>query len=364
MVEPPGDERQLDILRGAVENTNEAFVTIDEHHRVLFFNRAAEEIFGYSRDEVLGHDLTAIMTPRCARDHRRAVDRYVRTRAPRRIVHVSEITATRKSGQAFPADISFSVSEQGGKRYFTGIVRDLTETRALQEQVRRAERLAALGHVVAEITHEIKNPLMMIGGLARQLLRAAGDEKIRRKLQIITEEVSRLEALLKELRLYYQPRALEAEEVELRELMTSLQSLIAEDCRRDGIRLDVALPRESLPVLGDRDKLQQVFLNLTKNAIEAMPDGGRLRIKAERRKDHAEVVIADTGCGISGADKEKIFSPFYTTKKQGSGLGLSLSKRIVEDHHRGRLQCRSEQGKGAVFTVSLPLDPGATPRNA
>ncbi len=361
MGEPPGDERHLDILRGAVENTNEAFVTVDENHRVLFFNKAAEDIFGYSRAEVLGRDLATIMTPGCARDHRRAVGRYVRTRAPRRIAHATEITASRKNGETFPADISFSVSEQAGKLYFTGIVRDLTETRELEEQVKRAERLAALGRLVAEITHEIKNPLMMIGGFARQLLQAAQDDKNRHKLQIITEEVDRLEALLKELQAYYQPVALKAEKVDLRPLLASLQSLITENCHRTGIRLEFAIPREPLPVLGDRDKLAQVFLNLAKNAVEAMPDGGTLRIQAGRRKGRAEVIIADTGCGIPEADKGKIFSPFYTTKKQGSGLGLSLSKRIVEEHHGGRLECRSEAGKGSVFTVSLPLESDGMP---
>jgi PAS domain S-box-containing protein len=181
--------KELSLLQRAVENTNEAFVTIDQSHRVLFFNRAAERIFGYSRDEVIGHDLDIIMSPACSRDHRRAVERFVTTRQPKRIGHATELLATRKTGETFPANISFSVAEVDGAMYFTGIVTDLTETKALQERIIRSERLAALGKMVAEINHEIKNPLMMIGAFAGQLTRKIKDRQSREKLNIIVEKL-------------------------------------------------------------------------------------------------------------------------------------------------------------------------------
>ena len=121
--------KEVTIIKSAVENTNEAFVTIDQNHKVLFFNRAAEKISGYSREEVLGHDLDVIMAPICSRNHREAVDRYIKTGIPKRIGHASELLATRKDGTTFPASISFSVSKVNGDLYFTGIVRDLTETK-------------------------------------------------------------------------------------------------------------------------------------------------------------------------------------------------------------------------------------------
>jgi len=163
------DANELVILKQAVENTNEAFVTIDRHHRVYVFNHAAERIFGYRRQEVVGHDLGVIMSPACSRNHRGAVQRYVESRIPSRIGHETEITATRKNGETFPASISFSVTQVEGELFFTAIIRDLTETKALQDQVAVSERLAALGKLVAEISHEIKNPLLIIGGLAQQL---------------------------------------------------------------------------------------------------------------------------------------------------------------------------------------------------
>ncbi|MBW2138729.1 MAG: PAS domain S-box protein, partial [Deltaproteobacteria bacterium] len=232
MDESQEEKKELDILLAAVENTNEAFVTIDEDHKVLFFNRTAERIFGYTRDEVLGRDLDVIMSPTCSRDHHGAIDRYIRTGRPTRIGHESELLATRKGGETFPASISFSVSRQGGKTYFTGLVRDLTETKALQEQVIRSERLAALGQVIAEITHEIKNPMMMIGGFAHQLLKQTRDRKAQEKLNIIVQEVARLEKLLRDLREFYLPPRLNRQEVDINGLLREIYELSLNQCKK------------------------------------------------------------------------------------------------------------------------------------
>jgi len=318
--------KEVTIIKSAVENTNEAFVTIDRNHKVLFFNRAAEKIFGYSREEVIGYDLDVIMAPTCSRNHHEAVDRYIKTGIPKRIGHASELIATRKDGTTFSANISFSVSRVNGELYFTGIVRDLTETKALQERILRSERLAALGQFVAEITHEIKNPLMMIGGFARQLIRKTKDEQTLSKLNIISEEVRRLEELLKELREYYLPRT-----------------------------LNLAEMGKSLLIKGDKDKLKQVFLNLVKNAIDAMEEGGRLVVAQKLAREQVEITIRDNGCGIPEENREEIFSPFFTTKRHGTGLGLNISKSIIEDHEGGSLTLTSEVGKGTTFKVTLPF---------
>ena len=349
------ENKELSILRSAIENTNEAFVTIDENHKVLFFNKAAEEIFGYSRDEVIGHDLYIIMAPDCSRDHHQAVKHYLTTRAPIRIGHETELIATRKNGEKFPANISFSVSEVDEKTYFTGIVRDLTETTALQERVINSERLAALGQVVAEITHEIKNPLMMIGGFANQLTRQTKDDKTITKLNIIKDEVLRLEDLLKELRDYYLPRTLKAEEIDIYGLLKEVYSLVEDDCHRKNIRTEFKTDGESVITKGDRVKLKQVFLNLVKNSIEALENGGNLSVQSKLNGDRVEITITDDGCGIPRSNQEKIFTPFFTSKRRGSGLGLSISKRIIEEHEGGSIALESEEGKGTVFKVTMPI---------
>jgi two-component system sensor kinase FixL len=355
MAEKEDETRRIAVLEKAVENTNEAFVTIDVHHRVVFFNKAAERIFGFKREEVIGHDLNTIMAPNCSRNHREAVARYLETRIPRRIGHDTEIMASRKGGQQFPANISFSVSEVEGKIYFTGIVRDLTETKALQQRIIESERLAALGQVVAEISHEIKNPLMMIGGFASQLCRETGDEKAVAKLNIIVNEVARLENLLSELRDLYLPRTLDNQEMDITDLLSEVYELVKEECRRKNIRVDLRRSGGGATVKGDRAKLEQVLLNLAKNAIEALEGGGNLILTSLRKENEVEISVADDGSGIQEESRERIFSPFFTTKKKGTGLGLSVSKSIVEAHSGSSLTFESQEGKGTIFKVTMPL---------
>lgn len=354
--------REAIILKHAVDNTNEAFVTIDQDHKVIIFNKAAEKIFGWSRDEVVGRDLDVIMAPTCSRNHREAVARYVATRVPARIGHETEIQAVRKGGEEFPATISFSVTELEGRLFFTGIVRDLTETRALKDRAMQAERLAALGQVVAEITHEIKNPLMMIGGFARQLLRGSKDPDQSKKLEIIAQEVGRLEALLVGLRDFYVPRAHVTEPVDVNALLREIHELVKEDCRKQGIALILDLDGEAPVVRGDRARMKQVFLNLVKNAMEAVDRGGRVSVSTKRSGDKLDIVVRDNGRGISTQDREKIFTPFFTTKPHGTGLGLCVSKRIIDEHPGASFAVESEVGKGSIFKVALPLnDPRTSP---
>jgi len=358
MAQITGKSKRSTVLETAVENTGEAFVTIDARHQVIFFNKAAEKIFGYDRSEVVGHDLNRIMTPTCSRNHRDAVARYVRTKKPGRIGHDTEIQATRKSGETFTASISFSVSEVDGETYFTGIVRDLTEIKALQKRIIQSERLAALGRFVAEISHEIKNPLMMIGGFARQLAAETNNEKFLSKLNIIVTEVARLESLLNEFRELYSPRSLDMQDMDVNDLVEEVYELIRDDCSMKHIDVAFNPAPGDIRVTGDRARLKQVLLNLTKNAMEAVETGGHLSLGTLRKQNRAEITIADDGCGISEEDRDKIFSPFFTGKEKGSGLGLSVSKGIVEQHPDSSLTFESQKGKGTVFTLSMPLKLG------
>lgn len=348
----------LEILRSAIENTNEAFVTIDETHRVIFYNQAAEKVFGFRKEEVLGRDLEIIMLPSCARDHKAAVARYVATRAPHRIGHDTEITATRKGGETFPAAISFSVTEVDGRLFFTAIVRDLTEDHAMRERLLQSERLAALGQMVAEISHEIKNPLMMIGGFARQLLEGLSEEKARKKLTIILHEVERLETLLMDLRILTVPRSRGRGPLDMRLLLREVHTLMREECLAKGIALHLTEGQETLLVGADGDKLKQVLLNVARNAMEAMPRGGTLHLEGSRSGREIRIALRDTGTGIPEAALKKLFTPFYTTKAQGTGLGLCVSKKIIEEHSGGHFLLESEEGRGTTVTILLPAYEG------
>ncbi len=350
----PNQYRAMDILRQAVENTNEAFVTIDQGHRVVFFNRAAERIFGYSRDDVIGRDLNYIMSPECSKNHKEAVTRYVKTRIPGRIGHETELTATKKGGAAFPVSISFSVTELDGRLFFTGIVRDLTENKVLQDQIKRSEQLAALGQLVAEITHEIKNPLVTIGGFARQISRTVKDKKNIEKLNIVSKEVMRLEKLLSELREFYVPKGIASEKVDISGLLKELYSMVSQDIKNKGIKASLHVDKKASLVKGDRERLKQVFLNLVKNSIDAVQRGGKIDINTEKSGRNVIIKVSDNGYGIPDKNKEKIFSPFFTTKEQGTGLGLGISKGIVKGHKGADFEFESSEGRGTSFKITLP----------
>jgi two-component system, LuxR family, sensor kinase FixL len=351
----PGTLQEWTILREAIENANEGFVTIDQNHQVIIFNQAAEKIFGVIREEVIGKDLTVILDPQCSEGHKKAVARFLQTGQSKLIGHQTEFMTTRKNGERFPLSISFSLSEIQGQIFFTGLIRDLTETKALEEQIAKSERLAALGQLVAEITHEIKNPLIMIGGFAKQLSRNATDQKSREKLTIISDEVQRLEKLILELSQIYRPQTLNIENLDLKGMLEPIYSLFQEACTKANIDLRLDIPERPLFIKGDPAKLRQVFLNLVKNAMEAMEQGGELLIRAAVEGDQAIISIADNGPGIKSEDHEKIFTPFFTTKRGGTGLGLSVTKKIIEDHPGGSLKLESQVGKGTTIRVLLPL---------
>ncbi|MFZ5774668.1 MAG: two-component system sensor histidine kinase NtrB [Thermodesulfobacteriota bacterium] len=347
--------KRFAILENAVENTNEAFVTIDEESRVILFNKAAEHLFGYGRDEVIGRDLAEILSPMCRDGHQEAVARYVHTGQGRLIGHETEVRITRRGGEVVPASLSFSVARVDGHYYFTGLLRDLSETKRLQEQLVQKERLAVLGQTVAEINHEIKNPLVMIGGFARQLLRKAKDGQDRDKLSVIVGEVERLEHLLFNLRELYRMPQLHLAEVGLNRLLAEIVALAGPQASGAGVALRFEPDRE-VRVAIDQEKMRQVLLNLIKNAIEATPAGGSVVVSTRMRPGMVEVVVADTGRGIPESIKKRVFLPFFTTKEQGTGLGLCVSKRIVDDHPGCSFRIDSEEGKGTVAVIGICLN--------
>jgi PAS domain S-box-containing protein len=344
---------EYQILKGAVENTNEAFVTIDKHSTVVFFNKAAEQLFGYSRDEVIGQDLGMILNPMCEAGHRKAVNLFVETRKPTLIGHESELMVPRKNGETFPASISFSVAEVEGDLFFTGIIRDLTDRKRLETQLIQSERLASIGQAVAEISHEIKNPLLMIGGFARRLFKKSKNEDDQAKLRIITEEVERLEKLLADLKELYRAQNLQLSEIDINMLLKEVIALVEHEAAEKNIIIGVTLDKDCNRVNADQKKLKQVLLNLLKNSMEALSDGGTLSVKTRGKKDKVEIEIADTGAGMSEEVKKRIFAPFFTTKEHGTGLGLCISKRIIDDHPGSSFSLESTEGEGTVVTISL-----------
>jgi len=228
-----------------------------------------------------------------------------------------------------------------------------------QDRLIRSERLAAIGEAAAKVCHEIKNPLMVIGGFSKQLLRqASGEGKERDKLAIIVAEVERLEMMMIEVGDFTKPTQLNKRLLEPAELLQQVYDMMAEEMASRQIDFSLSADASLPQVSCDPEKMKQVLINLVKNAAEAMPEGGKLRLVGRRERRWVCLDIIDSGKGIAAEDLESIFTPFFTTKKGGSGLGLSVCHKLVQDHG-GRIEVRSAVGGGSTFSVLLPVEAAA-----
>jgi|UniRef100_A0A7C3WGC2 PAS domain S-box-containing protein len=348
--------QKIEVSSGILLNAADAIITIDENHRIIGYNYGAELIFGYPRREAIGQDLKIIIPPPYKDVHHEYVRRYLATREPRFIGKHVQLTAQRRDGREFPMSISFSVAEIRGNFYFTGIIRDITEYKQMEERLLHSERLAAVGNTITHIAHEIKNPLAIIGGFARQLLRSPGlAEKDRQKLAIITEEVSGLEAMIAEMRDFVRRPAPHKEKGDLEALLETTLDLFKESFAPRHILVRRVRETPIPPFSFDAHQLHQVLLNLIKNALEAMPKGGQLTVTSRVKDGQAEISITDTGEGMTPEVLAKIFQPYFTTKQKGTGLGLAICRNIIEEHG-GRIFVESNPGQGSTFTIQIPLE--------
>jgi signal transduction histidine kinase len=243
-------------------------------------------------------------------------------------------------------------------------MRDLTERRraaaALLETERRAraaEELASIGTLTAGLAHEVGGPMNVILGYAQMIENSTSEDTVRDRARIIREQVSRISKIIETLLAFARPRPVLKNPVELQKSLEEVLGFLSEEFRKREVTVERRF--EPVPaILGDGAKLQQLFLNLFLNAVDAMPEGGVLRVSLECCDRHeVEVRVADSGTGIPEETLAKIFEPFFTSKPRGkgSGLGLAVAKGIVSDHE-GRIEVASEMGKGTEFLVSFPVE--------
>jgi PAS domain S-box-containing protein len=232
------------------------------------------------------------------------------------------------------------------------IVSDITELKNLRERVIKTERMAALGEVAARVAHEIRNPLVSLGGFAKRLEKRL-DGGLKEYADIIAKEVGRLEMILNEILGFVKEARVIKETVNagriLEEVIATMQAEI-----EDKAVVFVKEFGEPIDIFVDPNRMKDALLNILKNAVQAVDPGGTVTVKTYRKENECVFEIADTGSGISEADKASIFDPFFTTKKSGTGLGLTITHRIIEEH-AGRIEVRSEPGKGSIFSVFIPL---------
>jgi len=344
-------------------------LTTDTEGRITTFNPEAERITGRSAAEARGCDVEEMLPGARAAviDRASGEGRHARTRMPFRDGRGAEIHL----GVA-----AYILREQGGAP--TGhvvIFQDVTDVVAMEDDLRRSERLAAVGELSAGIAHEIRNPLAAISGCI-QILRRPGLEKpaaaeSQRLMDIVLRETDRLNRLITEFLHYARPRPPELDSVPVRHCVDEVIEML-EASLPPGVELEVDVPAE-LGVRADPSQLRQVLWNLALNGCQAMPDGGRLRVEAEparggssqepsaadrneqeEQKDAwVEITVRDQGGGIPREAMEQLFEPFFTTKAEGTGLGLATVHRIVQEHG-GDVRVESAAGQGTSFRVRLP----------
>ncbi len=240
-------------------------------------------------------------------------------------------------------------------RLFWDVIQIEEEKLRIERRLAHAERLASVGEMAAYIAHEIRNPLVAVGGFANSLLKTAcSDENCRRKARIIVEEVRRLEVVLRSVMSFARPLEPHKEHANLNQVLGESVSLYRSMMRSRKIRLRRKLERDLPDTLFDPTLLKQAFINIIKNAIESMPAGGELSVQTEVCWDHIVATIADTGSGMPPEVVMNIFNPFFTTKHDGMGIGLAMTKKIIEDHG-GEITIQSVPGAGTSFRICLPI---------
>ncbi len=347
-------------LQSLIDTTQDALISIDRQGHIVLFNPAAEQMFGYARGEVEGRKINLLMTEPHASEHDNYIARYEQTRGRRALSSIRTVAGRRKNGEVFPIELSLTEVTTLGEVRYAAFLRDISEKIKLQEQLIENERLAAIGTTAAKLAHEIGNPLngmyMTIQLLERRLAKQKDslDDTVQSTMQTLKDEITRLNQLLYEFRSLsrrekyrFRPTALAVVAAEVLEMESSRYHVL-------DIRVEQRFPDDLPLVPADGEKLKQALLNLCKNAVEAMPQGGTLTLRARNPEGQVVLEVVDTGLGIP--DEVDIFEPFATTKNWGTGLGLVIVRQIVTAHG-GTITYTSERGRGTVFRLSLPLSP-------
>jgi len=371
LIQKQVDYNQLEAFnRNVIQSLDSGLLTVDLSGKVNFFNRTAEKIFNRKGDDIRNisiYDLFPKISEVIGEVEKKTSD-------PSTDYQRYETTLTDENGQK--TYLGFSISPltdpQGERIGHTLIFQDITKFKEMEEQMKRFDKMAAIGSLAAGMAHEIRNPLASLSGSIQMLKSELSlDEHQEHLMEITLRESERLNALITDFLLFAQPPQIHPFPVEISTLLDETIELFTHSPSfHEGIRLSRPCPGETILAMVDRDQIKQVFWNLLINASQAISDGGEIHIQLEkgnealwrmtlpflfyrRSKEWVRIAISDSGNGIASEEKEKIFEPFYTTKESGTGLGLSIVHKIIENH-QGAIKVESEVGRGSTFNVFLP----------
>ncbi len=363
-------ERQAaERFRAVIDNAHDAIIAIDAQGSVEMFNRAAERIFGYHAHEVIGRNVHMLMPEPYHGEHDGYLRSYIQTGKAKIIGTGREVQALHKSGTVFPIDLSIGEMRSGSNRGFIGVIRDITERHQSERQVRELtaelvhiSRLSAMGQLSSSLAHELNQPLTAImnyAEAARQMVELSGERslpKVKEFLAKTVEQAERAGQIIRRLRSFVEKGPVERSLEELNKVVLDASNLAAIGVRVDGIRMHFDLDDTLPPISIDKIQIQQVVVNLVRNAVEVLHEAQRRELTIRTRSDAGsqEVSVCDTGPGLDPAIAQKLFTPFLTTKKDGMGIGLSISRSIIEAHN-GQLWAEANPGGGTIFCFRLPL---------
>jgi len=342
-------------LASVIESASDIVLSTDIKGRILTWNTAAEKVSGYTLDEVKGQ----FFLEYCSGDYHEEVRKVFSNMKTRSHSNMTEWDLATNTGDLIPVSWVCSPLKNDLSRT-VGIVvigRDLTERRKFEAQLLQSQKLAALGVMAGGIAHEIRNPLAISSSAAQFVMEDDVTPGFMRECaEKIQAGIQRASVIIENLLRFAHPsERAEMAQVDLLAVLTETLTLVRNQARIQKIKVSSRLPKEPVLISGIVSLLQQAFMNLFLNAINAMPDGGALSLSVERTDSEVSVRVADTGHGISREDVNRIFDPFYTTSPvgKGTGLGLSITYSIVKQHF-GSIEVNSAEGKGSAFTVTLP----------
>jgi two-component system, LuxR family, sensor kinase FixL len=355
-------------LRSIIETVPDALIVIDDRGNIQSFSPAAERLFGYRPDEVSGRNVSMLMPSPYREQHDGYLERYLRT-GERRIIGIGRVVVgQRADGSTFPMELAVGEVQLGDHRIFTGFVRDLTERQTtrerlheLQSELLRASRLSAMGQMASALAHELNQPLTAVisyvQACRRMLARpdAPPPERLHEIMDKAVGQAIRAGEIIHRMRQFIQKGETERQLESINKVVEEASALALVGAREIGILVRMELSPDLPQVLVDRIQIQQVVLNLVRNSIEALGAVERrvLIIRTARTDGHVEVAIADTGPGLSEEVTRQLFQPFVTTKAKGMGLGLSISRSII-DAHGGKMTASPNAHGGVIFRFALP----------
>jgi two-component system sensor kinase FixL len=366
--ETPNKSDDNSLFDALVAFAVDGIMAIDEKGTVRVYNKACERLFGYEAREVLGRNVKMLMPQPYRDEHDNYLAHYVTTGEKHIIGIGREVSGRRKDGTVFPINLSVGEGVVRGERTFLGIITDLSERlvrdrtiQELQNEMLRVSRLTDMGQVAAGLAHELNQPLTAILNYTNACLDVAeerGDFEMKSILGKVAEQATRAGNIIRRLRSFIEKRGPNRTREDIAHTVDEAIRLGQINAEERGIRMRIAIERDLPAVMIDRIQIQQVLINLLKNAAEAMEHSSlrQLTVEIGRAKpDLLQISVADSGSGISEDVRDKLFKPFVSDKANGMGMGLSICRGIVEAHG-GRLWLEGNPGGGSVFRFNIPMD--------